>query len=115
MPQIRAVHRAYGKHLSPDGNRKAKDVHLLQVRCLTLSTVQSAKGYDAPIVFLLGADLFGVGTDDRAAFYVGATRARLRLFVTGLQIADGLAAEAQNVSDVLSRPSLETYDGVLAQ
>ncbi len=105
LPGVRAIHQPYGKHLAADGKSKAKDMDLLQPQSLTLTTVQAAKGYDAPIVFLLGADLFNTDTEDRAAFYVAATRARLQLFVTGLQQPAGLAVEARSVTNMLLHPS----------
>jgi hypothetical protein len=76
-----------------------KDSYLFAPGKLTLATVFSAKGYDAPIVFLLGADLFPYTKEGRAAFYVAATRAKLRLFVTGLWRDRSLLVEA----DLLSR------------
>jgi hypothetical protein len=36
-------------------------------------------------VFLLGADELGVRVEDRASFYVGATRAKLHLIVSGMK------------------------------
>lgn len=58
---------------------------LMEDGVLTVSTIASAKGYDAGIVFLLGVDqLRADRTEDRAVFYVGATRAKLRLYVTGV-------------------------------
>jgi len=62
-----------------------KNFPLLEEGVLTVSTIASAKGYDAPIVFLLGADQLEGSIHDRAAFYVGATRAKLRLIITGVE------------------------------
>jgi hypothetical protein len=62
-----------------------KNLPLLQDRTLTLSTVHSAKGYDAPVVILVGADLFTNDIEGRAAFYVAATRAKLKLYVFGVK------------------------------
>lgn len=61
-------------------------------------TVFSAKGYDAPVVFLLGTDLFPYTKEGRAAFYVAATRAKLRLFVSGLWRDRSLLVEADQLS-----------------
>lgn len=72
-----------------------KDKYIFRENCLTLSTVHGAKGYDAYIVFLAGADLFGPDETGRASFYVGATRAKLVLYVTGLN--SGLLAETRRV------------------
>jgi predicted nucleic-acid-binding Zn-ribbon protein len=50
---------------------------------MTISTIASAKGYDAPVVFLIGADELATDLQGRASFYVGATRAKLSLFISG--------------------------------
>jgi hypothetical protein len=62
-----------------------KHFPLLEDGVLTVSTIASAKGYDAPVVFLLGADELSGSTQDRAIFYVGTTRAKLHLVVTGVK------------------------------
>lgn len=62
-----------------------KEFPLIEDGVLTVSTVASSKGYDAPVVFLLGVDELSTSTQDRATFYVGATRAKLHLVVTGVQ------------------------------
>lgn len=69
---------------------------------MTLATVEAAKGYDSPIVFLMGVDLFGENVEARARFYVGATRAKMHLFVTGVRGRGGLAEEAEAVSKLLT-------------
>ena len=71
-----------------------KDRYIFRKGCLTLSTVHGAKGYDAPIVFMVGTDAFHTDTDGRAAFYVGATRAKLILRVSGCARPGSLLAEA---------------------
>ncbi len=60
-----------------------KDQYIFRGKHLTLSTVKSAKGYDAYVVFLVGAHVFRGDVEGRAAFYVGATRAKHLLTVTG--------------------------------
>jgi len=85
----------------PFGNSADKDHYIFQENKLTLSTVNGAKGYDAPLVFLVGVDLFDDTRRDRAAFYVGATRAKLLLFLTGTRRYQSLLREAQEVSKVL--------------
>lgn len=67
---------------SDDQDSKSKP--LIEDGTLTVSTIASAKGYDAPIVFLLGADTLSTDTKGRASFYVGATRAKLALTITGV-------------------------------
>ena len=62
-----------------------KKLPLMEDGVLTVSTIASAKGYDAPVVFVLGVDEIGTETQDRAGFYVGATRAKLHLVVTGMR------------------------------
>jgi superfamily I DNA and RNA helicase len=59
---------------------------LIQARILTLSFIHSVQGYDASIVFLMGTDrLDGDETEHRATLYVGATRAKFQLLVSGVQ------------------------------
>ena len=72
---------------------------------LTLASVKAAKGYDCPIVFLLGADSFPTDVAGRASFYVAATRAKMHLFVTGMNRANTLASEAEALAVLLSRLS----------
>lgn len=87
LPEL-AIHHAYG-------DRANKDDYLFTEHQLTIASVYSAKGYDAPIVFLLGADLFPYTKEGRAAFYVAATRAKYRLVITGLWRDRSLLVEAQ--------------------
>lgn len=61
---------------------------------LTLATIHAAKGYDAPIVFLVDADQIEGSVIGRALFYVGVTRAKRYLFVTGVQHPKSLLTEA---------------------
>ena len=62
-----------------------KSSPLIEDGVLTISTIASAKGYDAPVVFLVGADELDPDTKGRASFYVSATRAKLNLFVSGVK------------------------------
>lgn len=74
-----------------------KDKPVFKPRCLTSSTPNTLKGYDADVVFIYGADQFNLDTSDkkyppareRAIFYVAATRAKSLLFVSGLQKEGG--------------------------
>jgi hypothetical protein len=77
--------------------RENKSRPLTEDGILTLSTIASAKGYDAPVVLLLGVDkLHADRTEDRAVFYVGATRAKLHIVVTGVrQLKPTLLDEAE--------------------
>ena len=94
LPDLQFVH-PFGDH------QQDKDRFILQPGCLTVSTVFGVKGYDAPIVFLAGADRFGVDRRGRAAFYVAATRAKLLLYVTGATGNRSLLDEARKVCSVL--------------
>lgn len=53
----------------------SRDSHLHQQGWLTVSTVASAKGYDAHCTILMGTDEFPTDVQGRASFYVGCTRA----------------------------------------
>lgn len=93
LPQLGFVH--------PFGASADKDRFIFQPGRLTLSTVYGAKGYDAPIAFVVGADRFEYNGEGRAAFYVAASRAKLLLYVTGVDRSPSLLAEAQAVARVL--------------
>lgn len=69
----------------PENKRKP----LFDRGILTLCTVASAKGYDAPVVFVMGADDFHADDKGRASFYVACTRAKLALIVTGVRRLEG--------------------------
>jgi superfamily I DNA/RNA helicase len=66
---------------------------------MTFCTVHSAKGYDAPVVIILGADLFGNDTESRAAFYVAATRAKIGLYVFGVKNDNRTAALLMEIAE----------------
>lgn len=83
--------------IEPYGDSADKQHYLFRPGYLTLSTVYGAKGYDAPVVFVIGADRFADDTQGRAAFYVGATRAKLLLYVTGVTREHSLLTEADAV------------------
>lgn len=93
LPQLRFIH--------PFGDSPDKDRYIFQPGCLTISTVYGSKGYDAPITFVVGADRFEYDKEGRAAFYVAATRAKLLLYVTGVDRPPSLLEEARAVSQVL--------------
>jgi hypothetical protein len=98
------VIKPYGESSNPD-----KDRYIFEDGCLTLATVEAAKGYDSPVVFLMGVDLFGDNVEARARFYVGATRAKMHLFVSGIRSKGGFAEETEAVSKLLAtrEPSFE--------
>ncbi len=87
--------------MHPFGDSADKDRYIFQPGCLTVSTVYGAKGYDAPIAFVIGADRFKYNGEGRAAFYVAASRAKLLLYVTGVDRSPSLLAEAKTVTQVL--------------
>lgn len=70
--------------IQPYGNGEDRDSYIFKENCLTISTVHGAKGYDAYVVFLAGVDTFQEDEPGRASLYVGATRAKLVLYMTGL-------------------------------
>ncbi|MEP3479551.1 MAG: hypothetical protein ABJZ55_09915 [Fuerstiella sp.] len=83
---------------------KEKDEIIGQRKRLTLSTVNSAKGYDAYCVLLISANEFKSDIDSRATFYVGCTRAIEFLEVMGYRLTD-LFSE---FSDAVSRAGKQT-------
>jgi len=85
----------------PFGNSSDKDRFIFQPGKLTITNVYGAKGYDAPIVFLAGIDRFEVGREGRAAFYVGATRAKLLLYLSGVDGKNSLLDEAKSIRPML--------------
>jgi hypothetical protein len=93
LPELGFVH--------PFGGSDDRDQYIFQPGCLTVSTVYGAKGYDAPIVLVVGVDRFGYTGEGRAAFYVAATRAKLFLTLTGVDRPDTLLREALAVRALL--------------
>ncbi len=75
----------YSVRLVDSDNYANKNFPLLEPGILTVSTLASANGYDAPIVFLMGADDLTDDTKGRAQFYVAATRAKYQLHVSGIR------------------------------
>lgn len=92
---IKGFIKPYGEH------HDDKDKYIFRDGYLTLSTTYGAKGYDAQIVFLVGVDLFESDNGGRASFYVGATRAKMLLYISGLDRPDTLLVEAELVNNVL--------------
>ncbi|HYE21099.1 MAG TPA: hypothetical protein VEA69_21810 [Tepidisphaeraceae bacterium] len=66
-------------------NSHNKRLPLVEDGVLAVSTVASAKGYDAAVVLMIGVDEFPTDATGRATFYVGATRAKLKLTVSGVK------------------------------
>jgi superfamily I DNA and RNA helicase len=81
---------------------KEKDEYIVKPGRVTVTTTRSAKGYDGYVVFVVGTDVFPMTHQGRASFYVGCTRARLRLYVSGIDGQGTLLEEAKRVSQVLS-------------
>ncbi len=83
-----------GVHIASD--EKRKDQPLNQKGMLTVSTVASAKGYDAYCVLLASANEFVPDVKGRASFYVGCTRAIEYLEVFAYE-KRGLVIEMESV------------------
>jgi hypothetical protein len=81
------------------------DQFIFQPGKLTISTIAGAKGYDAPIVFIVGTDRFGTDTKARASFYVAATRAKMFLQITGVAGRGSLLEEAAAIGAMPSTPA----------
>lgn len=81
--------------VKPYGQREDCNTFIFRPDYLTVSTVNGAKGYDAMVVFLIGIDQYRDTPKDRATFYVGATRAKIALYLTGIADKGPLLQEAQ--------------------
>jgi superfamily I DNA and RNA helicase len=79
-------------------NNENKDSYIFREGHLTITTTYSVKGYDAPIVFVVGVDLFETNESGRASFYVGATRSKMILYITGKDSVGTLLDEVEAVS-----------------
>jgi hypothetical protein len=100
-----AIGPAYKVREVNPSHRANKNFPLIEDGFLTLSTIASAKGYDAPVVFLLGADELATDPQGRASFYVGATRAKLSLCVSGTkQAKPSLLDEIVIAGQFMNRP-----------
>lgn len=73
-------------------NTEEKDKPVFRAKHITISTPHSVKGYDADVVYLIGVDYYNLMPSEkyspaqsRAAFYVGATRAKSLLFLSGIK------------------------------
>jgi superfamily I DNA/RNA helicase len=84
IPSVQGIHIATSR----------KDELLHQRGFLSISTVASAKGYDAYCVLIADGDSFPTDTQGRASFYVACTRAieYLEVFASS---RSGLVAEMQ--------------------
>lgn len=89
--------------IEPYGTSDDKHSYIFRPGYLTLSTIYGAKGYDDPIVFVIGADRFETDTKGRAAFYVGATRAKMLLYVTGMERGQSLLSETKAVLNLMTQ------------
>jgi hypothetical protein len=88
LPGVDGVHVAF----------REKDAALCPPGRVTVSTVHSAKGYDAAVVLLCSANEFPTDVRGRACFYVACTRAVEHLEVFAHQRA-GLVAELARLLD----------------
>jgi superfamily I DNA and RNA helicase len=101
VPSLAGFVRPFGR----EKKNVDKDSYILQPGKLTLSTTKGAKGYDAYVVFLIGADQFPNTREGRASFYVGATRGKLALYVSGRNSPGSLLNEAAGVHQMLFLPN----------
>jgi superfamily I DNA and RNA helicase len=85
-----------------NSNSPDKDSYLFREGHLTIATTRSAKGYDSPIVIMCSVDKFSNNTAGRASFYVGATRAKYLLYLTGTKYGETLLTEAVLVRKMLA-------------
>jgi superfamily I DNA and RNA helicase len=88
-----------------------KDEHILKPGRVTITTTRSAKGYDSYVVFVAMADRFPLTPPGRASFYVGCSRARLMLYVTGVGGDGTLVEEAGRVVKALEAAGQEAGPG----
>ncbi len=95
--------------------KEEKSSYIFEKNVLTISTVHSAKGYDAGVVFFAGLhDLspdieldkstrIKSEAERRAIFYVGATRAKYKLYLSGAKIDNyDLLQEIEKTHKLLS-------------
>lgn len=99
------------KFIEPFGKSADKHSYIFRPGALTLSTIYGAKGYDAPVVFVIGADRFATDTQGRAAFYVGATRAKLLLYITGVEHGQSLLTETKAVLTLMTHLEEQNQPG----
>lgn len=97
MPNLK-IRLAGGRH------QAGLDDALLLPDQLTISNIAAAKGYEAPFVILMDTDQLPMTVTGRATFYVGATRAKRYLMVTGVKTRDSLLSEALTVHKRLFAP-----------
>jgi superfamily I DNA and RNA helicase len=83
-----------------NGNKQDQDKYIFRENFLTISTTHGAKGYDAQIVFIVGTDQFELDEKGRASFYVGCTRAKMMLYLSGVEGENTLLEEAEKVIKV---------------
>jgi len=87
--------------IRPYGQSQDRNEYIFREGHLTISTTYGAKGYDAQIVFVAGTDLFDTENEGRASFYVGATRAKMLLYISGLNKPGTLITEIEAINTVL--------------
>ncbi len=77
--------------------KNEKRDYIFEEGCITVSTIHAAKGYDAPLVFMVGTEDCSTEPKGRAAFYVAATRAKMLLYVSGVSGIPSLLQEAEKL------------------
>jgi superfamily I DNA and RNA helicase len=94
-----------------------KRSHQFNAGHITIGTVGRLKGYEAPVVFVIAADRFGVDPRGRASFYVAVTRAKQLLYISGKRTLEpSLLDEAHRAYQAmrlfnLNRSQLELSEG----
>ena len=104
MIEAKDINKRIEGFIKPFGRYPDKDNYIFKENNITISTVYGAKGYDAYIVFILGAENIGIDEKGRALFYVGATRSKLGLRLSGIEKSShNLLTEAIKVNSALSK------------
>jgi superfamily I DNA and RNA helicase len=83
--------------ITPYGESPDRDAYIFRKGWLTVGTTKGCKGYDAFIVFIIGCNDFTPNREGRASFYVGATRAKLLLYLSGVAAVGSLLNEARDL------------------
>lgn len=107
MIEEKDINKKIKGFIKPFGNYPDKDAYIFKENHLTISTIYGAKGYDAYVVFMLGVDSFSTDEKGRALFYVGVTRSKIGLNISGIKNSYyNLLTEAQKVNEKII-PNIE--------
>lgn len=92
-----------------------KDQIVIQPDRVTVSTIASAKGYDAPQVLLASLEDLNDDPTGRASFYVGCTRAREWLEVSGSERSPFFEEMRQSIDATAGRNCVDRSTGTRTQ